>query len=151
MVRQDDVFTISQVRVMADRRVQVEKYWQVDLFVGVDQLVLEAEALDLVEVHGQFFREDLIDSDSCNRFIRPIIHLVEGQGRLTRIHCQGGGLGLELPWNLILSMAHESHLEFAENVDVLVFHSVVFCMLTHGEAHGLADDVVEGDGQEVAT
>jgi hypothetical protein len=24
-------------------------------------------------------------------------------------------------------------------------------MLTHGEAHGLADDVVEGDGQEVAT
>ena len=78
MVGENDVFTIGEVGIMGDRWVKIKQHRQVHLLMRVNQLILKAEALNLIEIHGQLLRKDLINSDASYRFIRPIIHFVEG-------------------------------------------------------------------------
>lgn len=85
MIRQRDLFRLSQVRVVVDRWVQVEKNWQVDRLIWVQKLVLEAETLYFVEVEGALLRKDLVDGDTCDWFVRPIENFIECKSCLTCI------------------------------------------------------------------
>ena len=61
VVRQDYLFGFGNLRVMIDGWVKVEQKGQLKGLVRVQKLVFEAEALDFVEVEGQFFGVDLVD------------------------------------------------------------------------------------------
>lgn len=53
VVGEDDVLVIEEIRISAVLRVNVEEDGQVDLLLGVELLLLEAEALYLVEVFAR--------------------------------------------------------------------------------------------------
>ena len=47
-------------------------------------------------------------------------------------------------------MTHELYSPLAEDVHFVISYSVIFRMLTHSEAEGLTDNIIEGNGQEIA-
>ena len=136
---------------MINRWVQVKEHWQVYRFVRVEQLVLKAEALYFIEVKCALFREYLIYRDASYRLIRAIIDFIKSKGRLASIHKQLRRFWLKFPWDFVLCMAHEAHSPLSEDVYLVFGHSIVFCVLAHCEAESLADDVVEGHCEEVAS
>lgn len=136
---------------MQDGRVQVKQDGQVHHFTGVEQLVFEAEALNLVKVKCHFFGENLIYGDSCDRLGGAIMNLVESKRCLTRVDLNLSFLWLKLPGNFILGMSHEANEELTENVDFLLLLPVVFMALFHCKPECLTHNVVEWDGEEVAT
>ena len=151
MICQYNLLVPHHVAIMINRWVQVKEHWQVYRFVRVEQLVLKAEALYFIEVKCALFWEYLVYCDASYRFIRAIIDFIKSKGCLTSIHKQLSSFWLEFPWDFILCMAHEAHSPLSEDVYLVFGHSVVFGMLAHCEAEGLADDVVEGHGEEVAS
>lgn len=78
MVGEDEVPLVPYDWVVVDRRIQVKQDGQVNRLLGVQELVLKAETLDLVEVGRHLIRVNLVHSDTCNGLIRPIVDLVEG-------------------------------------------------------------------------
>jgi hypothetical protein len=82
---------------MVDWRVEVEEDGQVHGLLGVEQLVLEAEALYFVEVESSLIRVDLVNRYPWDGLIRSIVYLIEGKTCLTSIHHQAIGHWLELP------------------------------------------------------
>ena len=85
MVRQSDLLRVSKVWVVVNRWVQVEKNWQVDRLIWVQELVLEAETLYFVEIEGTLFWEDLVDGNTRDWFVRSIEDFIECEGSLTCI------------------------------------------------------------------
>ena len=59
-VREVDGVGVFQERVVGVLRVDIEEDGHVDFVVGVEPLLLEAEALDLVEVLSGFERNDIV-------------------------------------------------------------------------------------------
>lgn len=86
MVSKSDFFGFCEVRVMVNGGVQVEENRQVERLIGIQELVLEAEALNFVEVEGTFLWVYLVYGNARNRFVRPIVDFVECEGSLTSIH-----------------------------------------------------------------
>ena len=150
MVGQEDFLAVGEVGVVADGGVDVEEERQVEGLVGVDQLVLETEALDFVEIEGRLLGVDLVDGDACDGSVGAVEDLVEAEGGLARIDDDRRRGRLELPWDLVLRVAHEGDPELPVHVDLTIFELVLFSVLAQSEAEGLADDVVEGVRQEVA-
>jgi len=62
---------------MVDCGVEVEKYRQVHLLLGVKKLVFETKTLDLVEVKTDLLRMNLVYSDASYWFITPIEYFIE--------------------------------------------------------------------------
>lgn len=69
MICERDRLFLREIRVVVDRRIQVEQYWQFKRLTRIEELILEAEALDLVEVKSALLGEDLIDSDACDGLV----------------------------------------------------------------------------------
>lgn len=151
MVRQGNFFDLSQIRVVVDRGVKVKEDGQIKWLVWVEQLVFETEALDFIEVQGTLFRENLIDSDTSDWLVWSVEYFIESEGSLTSINQELGRFRLELPGNLIFSVAHEADSPLTEHVHFLCWGAVVLCMLTHREAEGLTDNVVEGNSEKVTS
>ena len=135
---------------MVDRWVKIEEYRKVNRLIGIQELILEAEALDFVEVQSAFLWEDLVNGDSSDRLIRTIVHFVESKSSLTSVDQELRRFRLELPRDFILCMTHETNPPLTEHIDVLWCYSVVLRMLRHSEAERLTDHIVEGNCQKVA-
>lgn len=150
VVRQSDFFVLCQVWIMVDWWVEIKEYWEVNWLIWIQKLILEAEALDFVEVESTFFGEDLVNGNASDRLIRAIVHLIECESSLTCIDQELSRLGLEFPRDLILSMAHETNPPLTEHIYFLRCHSIVLCMLWHSEAKCLTDYVIKGHSQEIA-
>lgn len=99
--------------------------------------------MDFVEVEGAVFWMNLVDGDTCDRFITPIVHFIECKGSFTSIYYQLCSFRLEVPWNLVFSIAHELYLVLAIDIHLVISHSVVLGMCRHCEAHSLADHIVK--------
>jgi len=121
------------------------------LLLRVQQLILEAETLDFVEVQGALLRENLVDSNSRDWLIRPVVHLIEGKGSLTSIHSQLLSFRLKVPRNVVLGLPAELDSVLTEYVDVLLFGAVVSRVLTHSEAECLAHNIVKWHSQKEAS
>ena len=121
------------------------------MLVGVKKLVLEAEALDFVEVYRAVFGINLIYCNASYGLVRAIVDFVKGKSSFTRIDDQRVRFRLELPRNLIFSVSHEANLVFPEDTYFVISKPVVFRVLPKGEAECLADYIVEGYRQEVAS
>ena len=67
-------------------RIQVEEQGKIYRLVWIQKLVFKAEALDFIEIKGDFFGEYLIDRNSSDRFVRSIVHLVKGESSFTCVH-----------------------------------------------------------------
>jgi len=143
VIREHNLMQVCEIRVMADWGVQVKQHWQVHLLLRVQQLILEAETLDFVEVQGALLRENLVDSNSRDWLIRPVVHLIEGKGSLTSIHSQLLSFRLKVPRNVVLGLPAELDFVLTEYVDVLLFGAVVSRVLTHSEAECLAHNIVK--------
>lgn len=85
MISQSYFFRLSQVRVVVNRWVQVEKNRQVDRLIWVQELVLEAKALYFVEIEGALFWEDLVDGNTCDWLVRSVENFIEREGSLACI------------------------------------------------------------------
>lgn len=114
-------------------------------------MILEAETLDFVEIESGLLWSDLVDGNTSHWFVWSIVYLVEGKSCLACIYCQLSGLRLELPRNVVFSVAYKEHLVFAEYIDFIWAERVVFVGLGHGEAKSLADDIIEGYWEEVGS
>lgn len=121
------------------------------MLTRVQKLVFETEALDFVEIECHLFREDLVDGDSCYRFLALVVDLVEGKCGLASVDLQLSFFRLELPGDFILSVSHEADHELAKDVDLLVLLPVVLVRLLEREAKLLADHVVKWNRQKVRT
>ena len=151
VVRQSDFFVLCQIWIMVDWWVEIKEYWKVNWLIWIQKLILEAEALDFVEVESTFFGKNLVNGNASYRLVRAIVHLIECEGSLASIDQELSRLGLEFPRDLILSMAHEANPPLTEHIYFLRCHSIVLCMLWHSEAKCLTDYVIKGHSQEVAT
>jgi len=136
---------------VVDSRIDVEQKRQVNGLVGVEKLVLKAEALDLIEVKSRFIRENLVNSDARYRSVCSIVHTVKGQGCLSRIHHQVVRQGFKFPGQLVLNVTEEADSELSEHVDFIVLELVVNMIFVHREPELLADYVVKRNDKPKAT
>lgn len=134
---------------MADCGIDVEEERQINGLVWVNELVFKTEALNLVEIEGRLLRIDLVNGDASNWSVGTIEDFVESERTLARINNNRRSRRLKLPWNLILHVSQERHSELSVHINFAVFEFVLFGMLTHGEAKGLTNYVVEWMCQEV--
>ena len=151
MVSKDNLFVTFKCGIMVNSRVQVEQQWQINLLLWIQKLIFEAKALNFVEINGDLLWADLVDSDSSNWFIRSVVNFVECKCCLASIYDKLSSFWLEFPRNLIFSVTHESYGVFSEHVDFFFCKSIVLRMLRHRESQSLANNIVERNGQKVAT
>ena len=118
MISQKYLFNIMTRWIMGDGWVKVEQEGQLEGLVGVEELVLEAEALNLIKIHRYFFWINLVNGNTRNRPVRPVEYFVEAEGRLACVDHNGGSRWLELPRNLVLSMRHEGDAELTEHINL---------------------------------
>lgn len=69
MVSQSYLFDFFQVCIVIYRWVKIEQYWEINRLIWVQELILEAEALDFIEVKGTLFREDLVDGNTSDGLV----------------------------------------------------------------------------------
>ena len=72
--------------ILVNFGLEVEEDGQEQFFLRVDQLLVEAEALYLREVDIAILWEDIIGSESYNRFFFPIVEAVEYDSSFTGIN-----------------------------------------------------------------
>jgi len=130
---------------MVDCGVEVEKYRQVYLFLGVKKLVFETKTLDLVEVKTDFLWMNLIYGASY-WLVASIEYFVESQRRFTCVYDKTCGFRLKLPWDLIFSMRHKHNFVFSKDAHVFCLSTVVSSVVTHCKAHSLAYHIIKRYG-----
>ena len=69
VICENDLPLSSNVCVMVDSWIKIKEYREVHRLIWVEQLVLEAEALDLIEVESCLLRADLVDSYTSHRLV----------------------------------------------------------------------------------
>ena len=69
---------IFQEGIFEELRVDVKEDWHVDLFAGIQPLLLETEALDLVEIRPGLEGDHVVRADAVDRFLGGIFRLEKG-------------------------------------------------------------------------
>lgn len=73
---------MTEAEIVQQHRVNKEENGHVDFFTRIEQLFLEAEALDLVEVESSFWWYHVIHRGTNGRLAALVLRPVEGQRRL---------------------------------------------------------------------
>ena len=75
---------IADLRVFQKVRIDEKEHWHVDSLTWQESLLLETEALNLLEIQAYFGRMYVIRRHSCNGLVRMIRYSKEGECCLAR-------------------------------------------------------------------
>jgi hypothetical protein len=117
----------------------------------IEQLVFKAETLDFVEIQGNFFRTNLVNSDACYWFIRPIVDFVKCKGSLASINYKLCCFWLKLPWYFVFSMTHKLNFVLTKDINFIISKSIVLGMLRHCKSKCLTDHIIKWHSEKVAS
>lgn len=112
-VGQGDGVDPSHPRVIVELRVDVEEDGHVDLLVGIETLLLEAETLDLVEVLSRIKRHHVVGGDADDGFVCRVLGPVKGQRRFTWNHIDLCLLRSEVPLDAGMRVGVEGNFDNA--------------------------------------
>lgn len=145
-VRQSNGVHSSHPRVGVKLGVNVEEYWHVHLFVRVQSLLLEAEALYLVEVLSSLKGDYVVGGDANDGFVCRVLCSIKSQCRFPWNHIDLGLLRSEVPLDAGVSVCIKRHLNdsFFDGTHTLNHRRVVSRHCCSPQARCLAVKSVEG-------
>lgn len=132
--------------VSGDKRVEVKVKREINRLADVDHLLVEAEALDLIEVVTRLLGVNAIGGDPDNRLISVIGGPIEGEGCFPGVDSNGRLDGGEGPVHRGVHVGLELHVEFSHFVDFSQLR-IVLLLRVSVKSDVFAVELVERDGE----
>src|SRR6478672_4859960 len=96
-IAERNLVDVLGVRVLLDRRIDEEGYWHVDGLTWFERLLIEAEALDFLEIFADLVGADVVCRLRRDRPCREICRAIKNLGQSARLYRDLQLLGLETP------------------------------------------------------